>query len=399
MSVLKPAAAHSSPAVKFSGNPTGQTEYFPQLDSLRAVAIFLVMAQHFPFPSAIRKLGPGWYGVQIFFVLSGFLITTILLNVRQGTEQVTRESKWHSLRQFYVRRFLRIFPLFYAVLIAAAIIGFPFVRESFWWHFFYCSNIYMALLGTHPGPVTHFWSLSVEEHFYLFWPLAILFTPKRMLRHVIFLLVAIGPASRMVCGLMNLGPFFGLISTCYFDSLGLGALLAYVRFSSLSDIKGHVERFCRISLVLGAALFMGCMIVSHTLSGTLFATLFGALQPAGTALCWVYLVGSAANGFSGVAGGIMENPILIYVGKISYGLYVYHLFIPDAVTYIVRRFEIPMPVYGWLPVYIFVTFAISALSWQFFEKPINDLRKKYRYLRTMPKPRSETNYLVLPATN
>src|SRR5262245_50147613 len=115
--------------------PTPQSEHLPQLDSVRALAVLGVLAAHW-LPANWTYIIPiGTISVRVFFVLSGFLITGILLRSRQ--QAAASGAKWHSLRQFYVRRFLRIFPLFYAVLAVIAILDVPLVRQSFPWHLCY----------------------------------------------------------------------------------------------------------------------------------------------------------------------------------------------------------------------------------------------------------------------
>ena len=155
--------------------------YFPQLDALRAVAVLGVMLHHY-WPEAEKALGlsTGFLGVQLFFVLSGFLITGILLRARDRV-QLGQSSTAHGIGQFYVRRVLRIFPLFYAMLAIAWLAGLPEVRDSLPWHLMYASNVYMVRIQDWHGSVSHLWSLAVEEQFYLVWPFVIFFMPRRWL--------------------------------------------------------------------------------------------------------------------------------------------------------------------------------------------------------------------------
>ena len=157
-------------------------QHLPVLDGLRTLAILLVMLFHFfqarPLPAApvIRELTKltalGQTGVDLFFVLSGFLITGILLDAR---------GKQNALKVFYFRRVLRIFPLYYAYLIVAFLVLPAFHAASHvtysnqWWFWFYCQNIQATFAASFPttGP-GHFWSLAVEEHFYLIWPFIVL---------------------------------------------------------------------------------------------------------------------------------------------------------------------------------------------------------------------------------
>jgi peptidoglycan/LPS O-acetylase OafA/YrhL len=173
-------------------------EYLPQLDGLRAFAVFAVMLHHFlplnrVLPEDFVTLGS--LGVRLFFVLSGFLITGILLRCRQrASDGETKPSQ--QLRRFYVRRFLRIFPVYYVTLGIVALLNLPTVRESFFWHVAYLSNFLFSFLGRFEGPLSHFWSLAVEEQFYLLWPWLIVFAPRRFLHGIILMTVISAPVFR-----------------------------------------------------------------------------------------------------------------------------------------------------------------------------------------------------------
>src|SRR5882757_1220817 len=135
------------------------SKYLCQLDGLRALSVAAVAWSHWRASWLPKTYIPwGELGVATFFVISGFLITGILLDHR------TDGSRPLVLRQFYARRFLRIFPLFYAALIVALLLRADGMSETWHWHASYLSNIYFYLLGWH-GQMSHFWSLAVEEQF------------------------------------------------------------------------------------------------------------------------------------------------------------------------------------------------------------------------------------------
>lgn len=165
------------------------------LDGLRGLAALLVLWAHFPLigESSLSKLSKllstytyaGYIGVDIFFALSGFLITRILLVEKyQGTL---------SFRRFYIKRFLRIFPIYYLSIL---VVGFMITWKHMGWVAFYASNYFFSF-NVDPHPMRHTWSLCVEEHFYLFWPLIIRFfsiqTAKKIIGFLLPLL-AIGSA-------------------------------------------------------------------------------------------------------------------------------------------------------------------------------------------------------------
>ena len=189
-----------------------------QLDGLRAFAILPVLYTHFW--NDDNWLGSA--GVFLFFVLSGYLITGILLRSR---------TKPSALQNFYIRRFLRIAPIYYVTLGLACLIHLPGIRQTFLWHFFYLSNVLFTLKNswTSPWYTAHLWTLSVEEQFYLVWPFLILFLPSKAIKPVVW--------STIIASIIyQLGAYwffgFGYIRRwdiallLLLDKLGLGALLA-----------------------------------------------------------------------------------------------------------------------------------------------------------------------------
>ena len=137
--------------------------HMPQLDGLRTLAVAAVIWSHWVPP---YQFGFEWgvMGVNLFFVLSGFLITGILLDSRAGA--VRPGDRWFAIRQFYTRRVLRIFPLFYMTLALLVLVNVRPVRQTFLWHVCYLSNVYFFRQGAWIGQISHFWSLAVEEQFY-----------------------------------------------------------------------------------------------------------------------------------------------------------------------------------------------------------------------------------------
>lgn len=132
----------------------GALPKMPQLDALRAFAVLGVMYQHFaPSQKWLQYLPLARLGVQLFFVLSGFLITGILLVARERI--ACGESRTFELRQFYARRFLRIFPLYYAVVLGGAIVGISGFRQPLFWHLAYLTNVQNAITGEWAGASAH----------------------------------------------------------------------------------------------------------------------------------------------------------------------------------------------------------------------------------------------------
>ena len=174
--------------------------YMTQLDGLRCFAVFSVLVAHFCHDlPGIGRAGPwgGLLGVRLFFVLSGFLITQILLRERDAM-RAAGVGVWTAIRPFYARRFLRIFPLYYGVLLVATALAVYPVRESLPWHLAYASNFYMAREGTWVPTVAHFWTLAMEEQFYLLWPWVVLLVRPASLPRIAIALAALAPAFRTV---------------------------------------------------------------------------------------------------------------------------------------------------------------------------------------------------------
>ena len=161
-------------------NQPGYTSYMPQLDALRTVAVGLVITQHWFQVLLPPFIKPGLTGVHIFFILSGFLITGILLRMRDGMTQ-SQNSAFSAFKIYYVRRSIRIFPLYYFIVLCCIVIGVSNFREEWFVYLFYLANfLNPPFLGG------HLWTLAVEEQFYLIWPLVILFMPKKYIPYVMF---------------------------------------------------------------------------------------------------------------------------------------------------------------------------------------------------------------------
>ncbi|MBK8553825.1 MAG: acyltransferase [Ignavibacteria bacterium] len=156
-------------------NTSGKSvSYMPQLDSLRTFAVFSVLIGHwFAEFEKFSNFPFGMFGVTLFFVLSGFLITQILISGRIDTEEIFKK-KIHSIKQFYIRRTLRIFPIYYITIFICLLFNVQDIRDKFFWFLFYASNIYFYNINDWAGSLSHLWTLAVEEQFYLLWPFIIL---------------------------------------------------------------------------------------------------------------------------------------------------------------------------------------------------------------------------------
>jgi peptidoglycan/LPS O-acetylase OafA/YrhL len=304
--------------------PSPSWAHIRELDGLRAIAVLLVFLNHFAPTVSIPRLQiiyeVGWIGVDIFFVLSGFLITGVLL--------AARDSPGYY-RNFYIRRALRIFPLYYALL-ATMVFGMVIAHGGFayhrmvdsWgspaWLFAYLGNIRTALSGVSPPrSFVPMWSLHVEEQFYLLFPFVVHSLSQRALRRTLIVLVVAAPLIRL--GLSGLVPNRPLIEymllPCRMDGLALGALIALrLRTRPLLVNRWALATFAAALTVAACALFViGGRSFDTPLERTVGYSLFSL--SAASWILWVILFrGSAPTNW-------LNLRPLQYLGKISYGLY------------------------------------------------------------------------------
>jgi peptidoglycan/LPS O-acetylase OafA/YrhL len=361
----------------------------PGLDGLRAVAILVV----FFFHSEMFEFG--WVGVQLFFVISGFLITDILLNMKE------KFAPRDYFIKFYGRRFLRIFPLyyFYLALMAGittwlATVGFrPKAMQVFWDQLLFAlTYIYDLFHGTeffvHTNFLTHFWSLSVEEQFYFVWPLVLLLTPKQHYKRLFLGAILLGPVLRILLTLIYRGQLIPhllddmplaiyILPFSHVDAFGFGAYIA--RFE-LPKAKWQFFTLATIIPLVGFA----SEVIFTSKPGAWSALGYPAPLANGWKQVWGY---SLLNYFfavviycvarEGMFTRILEFLPIRYLGKISYGMYVYHF----PVIWFVQNGSRAL---GWdslLPYTVWISLAaivaISSLSYHLFEKPILDLKDRF----------------------
>lgn len=346
----------------------------PQLDTLRALAVFCVLISHwFPEHHKLRIFPFGYAGVTLFFVLSGFLISEILIKSREIAEE-KNQSKFHSVKQFYIRRTLRIFPIYYITLFILYILNVNNIRDIFFWFLFYASNIYFFSIHSYAGYLSHFWTLAVEEQFYIIWPFVILFIPKKYLFKSIIGIILVGPLFRALMFFINLGnpgfyTFSEVLTPSCMDSFGLGAVLAYYRI-----YKNNIpESYIRIVKLL-FLIYIFILTILIFFLPSLIRVFFLNFN---LSLIFLLLIYKTSIGFTGFLKIIFENKILLYLGKISYGMYLFHKFTPPIYSY----FELPpiQNLYLRMIVLTLLLIFISSLSWYLIEKPINNLKKKFVY--------------------
>ena len=375
-----------------------QHSYLPQLDSLRFFAVFGVLVAHFwhhkKLPWLLGEMDWASLGVRLFFVLSGFLITKILLDCRQAVENQS-QSPYFSLRQFYVRRFLRIFPIYYLLIFIILIVDVPPAREIWGWLATYTTNIYITLNQDWIGKFGHLWSLAVEEQFYLIWPWLVLFAPRKWLTPLMAIVILLAPLYRFFA--YQYYPFdiwamdfkAGTFTLASLDSLGMGSLLALVWNSGMP--KENLQKYLtRWILPVGILLYLATLAVFHY---GIKPSIFFTLSDLAVSLIFVWLVSSAGLGFQGRLGSFLLFPPFVFLGKISYGIYLYHNFMPLLISPVFEYLNIPFQVPSFEN-FVFsgiLTVIVASLSWRFIELPINNMKRYFQYSpkTTVSAPESE----------
>ena len=352
--------------------------YRPHLDALRALAVVPVVLQHsLPWEGLPVLHDIGMVGVTLFFTLSGYLITGILLRARAANS--TRQGAFRALRAFYVRRTLRIFPVYYLVLGALVLLNVNGIRDYWLWHGLYLSNMLAALKSRYIFP-THFWSLAVEEQFYLLWAPAVLFLPQRWLKPIAWAMVAAGPVSRGLLFALTASRTTSWVPvTSCMDLLGIGCLLAMATEGERPD-----------RWFTGPRWLVGAVVLAVGVSALDVVNRGRALAITVHTLPWAILacaaIERAAAGFNGFIGRLAGWRPIVHVGRISYGIYVYHVFAPRMLTFLTEQ-GLPLATFTvrGLPRLVAVsllTLATAAVSWRLLEAPINRLKVRFPYSRS-----------------
>lgn len=363
-------------------------EYMRQLDGLRAIAVTGAIIQHYSWGRIPLIFPWGVLGTRLFFVISGFLITGILMKSRAEVRQ--GQPVLLAIRQFYGRRFLRILPIYYAALFGFWLGSHEFrSSHELGWFLTFAQNIKFAIAGEYTF-ATHLWTLAVEEQFYLFWPFLILLAPRKWLIPSVLSVIAIGPLSRLLGAAATLHqpiPFWlnvDVLTTSCLDTLAMGSLLAIaVHSRRLSSDPERLEMFAPGVLANGSlAIGLPSIAIYVWLNYTMaFPEIMIVLRNLACALVFVWVVWRASTGFGGWVGRALSSAPLVYLGRISYGLYLYHFFLINPIRRAVARW---LPSFGpqsWLEVGLLVaaSLGVASVSWFLLEKPINTLKRYLPY--------------------
>lgn len=337
----------------------------PQLDAVRGLAVLWVLLHNTNvYPSWHLGLisAPGWMGVDLFFVLSGFLITGILLDSKQS------EGYFGN---FYARRCLRIWPLYYSALIFMFVVV-PFVRPSEahvifeprsspWWAYpLYLQNFLVPIPTSATGLLGVTWSLAVEEQFYLVWPLVVRFCSEAQLRRTAITVICLSPILRFYLAQHQVLIYSNTF--CRLDGLMAGALLAIVIRSASFVPSEFLARAWAILLVCAPL-----AVVIDTLHNARWIV-FSLVAAA--AASFVYLALFSSQRW---LRAVLTNRFLVYTGTISYGIYLIEKVPLDAV----KAAHLDRYPFLALPLATAATFVLASLSWLILEKPFLKLKRYF----------------------
>jgi peptidoglycan/LPS O-acetylase OafA/YrhL len=333
----------------------------PQLDSVRGLAVLVVLLHNTDkqqYTGYIARYG--WMGVDLFFVLSGFLITGILLDTKGGDGY---------FKKFYARRCLRIWPLYYCALLFMFVVV-PHLRPSEasrifeprtmpWWSYFvYLQNFLVPEITRATGLLAVTWSLAVEEQFYAVWPLVVRYCSQAQLGKLAVTLICLSPVLRFV--LVHRGVSVYSNTFCRLDGLMMGALLA-LAFRSETFSRSRYVRPAWVCLLIA---FPAALITADRLPWVVYS------MTALAATAFVYLALCSPQKW---LQAILGNRFLIYTGTISYGIYLLEKIPSDAAMSLhFTRHPVLL-----VPVTAAATYILAMLSWNLLEKPFLRLKRYF----------------------
>jgi peptidoglycan/LPS O-acetylase OafA/YrhL len=367
-----------------TSNLIGSRRHYAALDGLRGVAILSVMLYHFTggyngANPALRLWSfiadAGWMGVDLFFALSGFLITGILYDTAQAEDKI---------KNFYARRALRIFPLFYAVLFALLLLT-PVLhfhwRAEHLFYFFYLTNVAVLFAPNFQPPsqwinLGHLWSLAVEEQFYMLWPFIVWRVRQRItLLWVILSVLIAGPLLRalLLAEGMNSVAMSRLLFTRA-DSLLFGGGVALLVRGPLAN-RIPAQRI----LITSASLLALLLLLAHGPDATSpWICTIGYTAIAACSASLIYLAQQGSNWVS----NLFDRPLLQFFGRYSYGLYIFHGLYFVYLRHLATTFgyRIRSGILAQLLIFAFgflLSIALAWLSYHFFEAPLLKLKRRF----------------------
>ena len=366
--------------------------YQPELDSLRFVAFLSVFFYHCApgkpgfykgWPHAIvsvigAALTAGQFGVQVFFVLSAYLITNLLLREKERTGAL-------DTRSFYIRRILRIWPLYYAFLAAASLL--PSILHYQRMPLVYLAG-YSLLIGNWVQGFARYspaslmarplWTVSIEEQFYLMWPLVVRKASRASIAGIAIALLVVANLSRVLLAFSSLSSRFQVINfntITNIDPIALGVLLALGL--KQPPALGILKRVALLLTCVFVMIGVGGFMYVHKVTGAIVGQALVAFASAGILVS-----------FLGVRNYAIRNPVLQYFGKISYGLYVIHLSMWLCVVHFLKESAARYQTVGGrieiATLALAITIVGGCISYKWLETPFLHLKERFTHVHSRP---------------
>jgi peptidoglycan/LPS O-acetylase OafA/YrhL len=371
-------------------HPARRNQHIPALDGIRGLAVLLVIIFHCmhmehagnALDTQIYRMSAAcWCGVDLFFVLSGFLITGILIDAKEGR---------HSFRNFYARRVLRIFPLYYGLLLFKLLIV-PMIahapagsHHADIWYWLYVSNWAQGLgaKGLHPG-LGLTWTLAIEEQFYMFWPLIVFCCGRKTLLKICAAMVVAAVLFRVTIEMSLHLPMGHELTPARIDSLAMGAMAAIL----LREIDlATLHRFARVALAGGAVILAMIFAKDGLWAGPGLMNMFG-LTAWGMVFAGMVIFAATLPAERSYTKALMARPLL-WLGKFSYAIYLFHATIDGVLQRVAfgakgsppRIWGSQLPAqFGYYIVLLALCLAAGWISWNIYEKWFLRLKRYFVY--------------------
>lgn len=337
-----------------------------QLDGWRAFGVAGVMWHHWA-PKEWRGPFPFEIGLFFFLTLTGFLITRILLREKAAGEGLGKPWRVRAYRTFQKRRLGRILVPCYAAMVFAMVVGASDIRAHPLAYFGHFSNFHMAWMDGWPSGTAHYWTLALQMQFYLLWPLLVFCVLRRSLGWVFVGCALLAPLSRWLIEHELPAIQHGeAITTTAFDYFGVGALLA------LAFDRGMKAGDRRIALA-GWIAFAGYLALYVLGESGRRVGGFGYFQQTLLAVAFAGLISATLGGLGGLAGWLLEHPAVQHVGRLSYGLYLFHTPVPLFLGWVLPPLWWPVFDGPWLAVrlgfFALTSWGVAWLCWRWLEGP------------------------------
>lgn len=345
--------------------------YFNEkIEALRGIGALIVILDHWaflypePLSRMIYRLNPSVAGIAVFFLISGFYITDMLLRARDRNEK-----NW--LQKFYIRRAFRMLPVYYLAIIVFSVL-LKEMRNVWEIHAFFLGNFYPFMTNEGISIGDHLWSVGAELHFYILWPLFLLYVPEKYYKHLALCVILIGPLTRYLILRIYLGGHhsLGVFTTVVFDWIGLGALFAFL-------IREGRTAIVNILLKVLAVLAPVCTVLYlYSFLNFRKTVWFTTIEYLLTACIFGFFVLRAVTGKNGWIEKIYARPLLIKLGTVSYTFYILHPFIPEVVEqYITKPLGIAEE-YKIIAISSVLLISFTFLIYYFVEVPFRNWGKK-----------------------